>query len=368
MAKNYTEEAMRQWNEFIKAFARSDCAFESMRIVQLAQAILESGRGQSPLFREHCNPYGMKYRKEMAGIATSVKYTYHAGQSDDYCKFADYSAAVEGYARFIDRPVYKGWREQTATPLTFLTHIAYKGYIGGPFDGSDKDREIKNTYIGKVSSLFNEARALLAGVQPDPGREMRPEVVWRGKGVLIDVGHGMKPKGYDSGAVHPGGGMEIHEHGLNAMAAEAARAFLQAQGVPCVVNDDRLFNTDAGKNAQGFDVFVSMHHNSAEKPAQGSEALHFAKSNNASMQLAKMISKEVAAELGVTDRGAKPRTGLSILAAANGTNVRAACLAEVYFMHKQTPDNPSHSKFNDWSRRGGEAVGRAVLEWLKRNP
>ena len=47
--------------------------------------------------------------------------------------------------------------------------------------------------------------------------------------------------------------------------------------------------------------------------------------------------------------------------------VRAAILAEVYFMQEQTPPNPPPADFTDWSRRGGEALGRAIYQWLAEN-
>ena len=50
------------------------------------------------------------------------------------------------------------------------------------------------------------------------------------------------------------------------------------------------------------------------------------------------------------------------VAAQMVADVRVSVLAELYFIHVHVPD------VVDWSTRGGEAVGRAILSWLKANP
>ena len=77
-----------------------------------------------------------------------------------------------------------------------------------------------------------------------------------------------------------------------------------------------------------------------------------------------MISAEIAAELGIRDRiagGRNPRQRLGVLSGAEDTNVRAAVLAEIYFIHVPVPD------VVDWSTRGGQALGRAIVDWLTAN-
>ena len=76
------------------------------------------------------------------------------------------------------------------------------------------------------------------------------------------------------------------------------------------------------------------------------------------------MSAEIAAELGIRDRiagGRDPLLNLGILRGAESTDVRVSVLAELYFIHVHVPD------VVDWSTRGGEAVGRAILSWLKAN-
>ena len=351
------------WDNFVQALKRTSVEFEHLKIIQLAQAILESGRGKSELFKLHANPYGMKFRKEMRAIADQVIYTDSAGETDIYSKFDDLEEAVKGYWVFIDRPVYSGWRTSNSTPEDYIEFIAYAGYIGGPFTGSDEDRKSKDAYIKKILDLLPEAKTLLDAFSPIPGPARK---TWKGKGVLLEIGHGANPSGFEPGAVVGG----EREYNLNTIAAQEAKNVILAAGVPCTVTDFGGTNPqndlyEIGKTAAGFDVFCSIHHNTANGSAQGAEVLiHNRKGDAVDLALAKLMSAEIASELGINDRiarGRDPRQALGVLSGAEDTDVRVSVLAEIYFM-----DAPVANR-KDWSERGGRAVGRVILKWLAAN-
>lgn len=357
------------FGEFIQQLAATPIEFPHLKTAQLAQAILESGRGSSALFTEHNNPFGMKYRSEMSGIATPVSYTDHAGETDDYCAFASYQDAVKGYWVFIDRDPYSGWRHANDTAREYITFISYAGYVGGPHASvpdhlKEADKVKKEAYIDKVRALFGEADENLAAAQ---GELPAPEgQIWRGLGVFLDVGHGKKPNAYDPGAVNKDS--NTTEHYLNQVTAAACAAALQTAGVPVLVDDGKKNNYDAGKAAVGYDVFVSIHHNAANGRAQGAEAFsHVSKGTAADAALAKAAATEIAAELAIKDRGAKS-DAFGVLSGARDAKVRVAILAEIYFMHAQNPPDPDPSSFEDWSKRGGQALARTIIDWLRANP
>ena len=358
---------MFAWNDFVKSLKETNVEFENLKVIQLAQAILESGRGGSDLFKLHGNPFGMKFRKEMREIADQVLYTDNAGETDIYCKFDDLEEAVKGYWLFIDRPVYSGWRTSSSNAEDYIKFIAYAGYIGGPFDGSDSDRNSKDIYIKKILDLLPEAKNLL-GSSVTPVTPVAPKT-WKAKGVLLEIGHGSNPSGFESGA-DGAGSLREREYDLNGIAAKEALKVIQAAGVPCMITDFGGISIDndlyeIGKTAAGFDVFCSIHHNSANKSVQGAEVLvHNSKGDAADLALAKLMSAEIAAELGIRDRianGRDPRLALGVLSGAEDTNVRVSVLAEVYFI-----DAPVANR-TDWSQRGGKAIGRAILKWLATN-
>lgn len=357
------------FDQFVRALSAAKIEFEHLKTAQLAQAILESGRGSSDLFRQHNNPYGMKYRPEMAGKATPVTYTDTAGETDQYCCFADYQAAVAGYWRFIGREPYHGWRLATATAAEYIRFITFAGYLGGPHAAvkpSERaaDRARKDAYVSKVRSLFSEAEKRLRDSHGNPAAPVAGQI-WKRKGVFIDVGHGDKPERYDPGAVHKGS--KTTEHALNLIAARACAKMISDAGVPVLVDDANKSNYAAGKASAGYDVFVSVHHNSTEGRAQGSEAFfHATMGTQADKALASGAASAMARSLGIANRG--PKAGsLSVLSGARAAAVRAAILAEMYFIHDQSPPDPVPVKFADWSDRSGAALGQAVVEWLESN-
>ena len=352
---------MYNWNDFVKVLASIDIEFPHLKVVQLAQAILESARGQSQLFKLHGNPYGMKYRSEMSQIASPIEYDAHDG-IDIYCKFASLEDTVKGYWTFIDRPVYSGWRNKSQTPADFIRFIAFAGYFGGPFNGTEADMIAKEGYISKVLNLILEAERLLENADSPAIAKQ----IWKHKGVLLEVGHGENPNTWEPGAVGFAG---VREYDLNLIAAEAAKNVLDEAGVPCVITDFGGENGkglyDIGQTATDYDVFCSIHHNSAEVETQGTEVLvHHTKANPQDIELSSLMSAEISKELGIRDRirnGRNPRQDLGVLSGAEDTNVRVAVLAELYFIHVEVPDA------EDWSTRGGKAIARAILKWLGNN-
>lgn len=183
--------------------------------------------------------------------------------------------------------------------------------------------------------------------------------IGQGQRVLLEIGHGPGVP-FDSGAIAYDG--RTTEHSLNVIAANAAREVLAAAGVACTVIDPPQGSLyDIGLQASGFDVFCSVHHNSANGRAQGTEAFsHATKGSQRDRDLAALISAELSNELGLANRGEK-QANLGVISGAEDTNVRAAVLAEVYFID----DAVSQPPLKDFSTRGGQAIGRAILKWLK---
>lgn len=183
-----------------------------------------------------------------------------------------------------------------------------------------------------------------------------------GQQVLIEIGHGPGMP-FDPGAIAHDG--RTTEHALNVIAANAARQVLAAAGVACTVIDTPQGSLyTIGRQAAGFDVFCSIHHNSANGRAQGTEVFsHATKGSQRDQNLAALMSTALAAELKLVNRGAKT-ANFAVLSGAEDTSAGVAVLAEVYFIDDVVNKPP----LTDFSTRGGQAIGRAILEWLKANP
>lgn len=164
-----------RFKQLVKIYAGMTIEFPQLRVATVAQWILESGRGESKLFMELNNPFGMKYRDEMAAYGTPQKYQANDGE-DTYVHFTSLEKAIEGYWRFIERTPYNGWRNHVSTPEAYITYIKKCGYAEDP------------GYVAKVTALFPEAQALLNEFVP------ATEVTWfernrNDRGETIIVGY-----------------------------------------------------------------------------------------------------------------------------------------------------------------------------------
>ena len=207
--------------------------------------------------------------------------------------------------------------------------------------------------MGWISRVFDEAFKEAVKV-------MTP--IKTGKRVYINIGHGQKPDRFDPGAVHgPSGKTEFE---LNTIAAASCKAVLESAGHEVTIGGNETGNYGGGTKARGHNVLVSMHHNSAGSNAQGAECLYHRMHNTeADRLLAAKVAFSLSNELGIRNRGPKSM-GLSVLKGAKDAGVPVAVLAELYFIQAQSPDNPPPAMFDDWSRRGGEAIARAINEVL----
>lgn len=133
---------------------------EGLKSIVLAQWILESGRGNSSLARNHFNFGGLKWRKEMSQMASPIVYNAHDGVTK-YVKFPSVDIFIEGYWHFINRYPYKGWEKYKEDGEGFLRHIVKSGYC--PDAG----------YVQKVLSLHKEAKELLSHEQSLPTMQAR---------------------------------------------------------------------------------------------------------------------------------------------------------------------------------------------------
>ena len=121
---------------------------EELRVIVLAQWILESGWGKSELSKKYFNYGGLKWRDEMIGHGTPVLYNAHDGETE-YVEFISPAAYIRGYWAFIGRHRYVGWHKYKNNPEKYLRFIVKAGYCPD------------NGYVDKVISLMPKARSML---------------------------------------------------------------------------------------------------------------------------------------------------------------------------------------------------------------
>jgi flagellum-specific peptidoglycan hydrolase FlgJ len=139
------------WQEFVDSLRVAYLHHPQLKVVQLAQAIVESGRGTSHLFIAAGNPYGLKWRDGLADDLVGRIYlaTPTEPKPVEWCLFRNPETAIRGYWNFINRPVYQGYLRFVDDPFNYLKHIKAKGYATDPL------------YVSKVHKAFAEARGLL---------------------------------------------------------------------------------------------------------------------------------------------------------------------------------------------------------------
>ena len=246
--------------------------------------------------------------------------------------------------------------------------VAMKGSQGVEFYAGNQKAELIQFFLrhtGAGNYLVAPATATPPANLPRWNPQSFPNRSWK---VLLEVGHGPGDRFRPGAKAYDG---STTEHDLNIVTANAAREFLISLGVDCRVNDDSEGGgngpglIDLGRRiAGGFDVFCSVHHNAFNKKVQGSEAFsHRTNGSALDRELAKLIADEISDELKIRNRGAK-EANFWILTGAEATNVRATSLAEIYFIDDQVTRPP----LQDFSKRGGVALGRAILKWLQRHP
>ncbi|MBX4967818.1 N-acetylmuramoyl-L-alanine amidase [Rhizobium binae] len=151
---------MSAWDDLIAKYQDFNTVPEAAKIGSLAQWILESGRGSSPLARQHLNFGGLKFRERMVGFAQPVDYRGSDGEMTTYCKFSSIDEFVKGYWHFIDSGPYTEWRNHCSSAETYITYLKSSGYAADP------------AYVTKVRSLFDESAEILGadvGMDLDTG-------------------------------------------------------------------------------------------------------------------------------------------------------------------------------------------------------
>lgn len=207
-------------------------------------------------------------------------------------------------------------------------------------------------------TIIDFANDEIAKNEEKPMAEVR---IWDGKGVLLEVGHGPYPGGFEKGA-HAHG---VNEYDLNWIAARACTERLGTLGIPCTITDSGASLYDIGAQAKEYDVFISIHHNAANASAQGAEALvHKVKHDPEDIELASVLSGYLAAAHGIRDRGVKKHKRLGVLSGAEDAEkhyayTQASVLVECYFMDALIDNH------HEWSRTSGYFLADGIKRYLE---
>lgn len=121
--------------------------FPHLKAITVAQWALECGWGGTGLAKKHNNFAGAKWRPYMAPYGHQAQYEAHDGMTW-YTHFFTLGDFIKGYwARLDLEPMYKGWRDHTATPEAFIR------FVGPIWVGTDTDD--KKKYVNNVLRIHS---------------------------------------------------------------------------------------------------------------------------------------------------------------------------------------------------------------------
>lgn len=131
----------KEFVALIDTYKKHPIEFPHLKAITVAQWALECGWGGTGLAKKHNNFAGAKWRPYMAPYGYQVQYPAHDGMAW-YTNFNDYKSFIDGYWKRLDlEPMYKGWREHTATPEAFIRFV---GPIWVGTDDADKRKYVRN--------------------------------------------------------------------------------------------------------------------------------------------------------------------------------------------------------------------------------
>jgi N-acetylmuramoyl-L-alanine amidase len=192
----------------------------------------------------------------------------------------------------------------------------------------------------------------------------------RGLWVSIDSGHGGNPEGFEPGVVSPYW-RDVTDYLFNLATTTEVADSLRRRGarVKLFQYRDPFSGPELegkGSRARGSHVFMSVHHNGANRSAQGSEVfVHGSLASEDDRRLAFFIQDRLVAELWnqgrAYDRGVKSANFGVLRGAAN--HAPAAVLVESFFIDTRE----SLETFDALRRKSSRAIADGVTQyWLNR--
>jgi hypothetical protein len=148
--------------DLLTAYVAADITHPQLKDISFAQWAHETGYGQSPLAVTHNNYAGMKWRDQMAPLATKVYYRPdHDPKDTDYCGFDTLEDFIKGYWHRLDIKALPyankdgGWKNHAQSGDTFIDFI---GPIWAPSGGDNSP--LNNKYVQKVKEVRDKLESV----------------------------------------------------------------------------------------------------------------------------------------------------------------------------------------------------------------
>jgi N-acetylmuramoyl-L-alanine amidase len=180
-----------------------------------------------------------------------------------------------------------------------------------------------------------------------------PEIKRPLKRILLDPGHSTKVPGAQSAK-------GAREEDLNLLQAEIIAKALMGKAKVDIYNPPDDVLQDIGNHSAGYDMFISLHHNSYDGYGDpGTEVLVSPTAKLESVQFADKLVKSISNALGSTNRGVKERN-MAVLRTAEVICGGACVLVESFFLN---PYGMETAKIR--STKAAEAIAATIESMLR---
>jgi N-acetylmuramoyl-L-alanine amidase len=381
---------MYSWREFVRHVANVQAPYPHLKAAIVAQAALECGWGETKLFTEHGNPFGMHYHEFLRPLgAVGVEYEAHDGKAT-YCQFATPAIAWDCYwAWFQHWQHYGDWQAAAKkTALDWLMHIGphycppgftleWKAMHNGLNYAEYIVRQLYPraelelaAQIAKPADLVFRAKSdtartvllCLAQWAPShieevgqPTEPVKPPPAKKGKRIYLDPGHSRSRPGAD------GTTNAVHEEIQNEIAADVMARDLRAAGHEVVLyNPDPDNLEDVGSHAAGFDSAWSLHHNAFDRKEHYVCVFGSKQPSAESKKLGGMICEAISKAINLKSEGVKP-SGYTVPNLFSQVCKGPSGLIEFYFI-----DAYGDSEIvKDRTTRAAKAAAQAIIDYFK---
>ena len=365
-------ECTKEFNEFISILKIADLKeLNNVKVVMLAQALLETGRGKTDLFLKYKNAFGMKYRDFLSKLATPIEYKTNSEPTGSalFCIFDEYLPCLQSYCfKIQNQSVYEEAKAQLKNVKNYIRAISLHWSV---------DTEYEN----KLLSLLPEAEELL---KKDMTLEARiKECEAKINSLLIEYqGHLDKchkviiPKhkimlnsGHSGTTGASGKISSIKEHIENMVTVAEIKRQLELEenrnffDVHVVNQDDNNLGLEAvGETTFAYDLAIAIHYNASDTNEHGTEVLVSPESGNKTYSFATLLCEEICLKLNNKNRGVK-RKSLSVFTGWNkkDNNKCVFVLSEGHFIDDETDFAECRKK----SMLNADAHVIAIRNWFK---
>ncbi len=240
---------------------------------------------------------------------------------------------------------------------TFKVNSGFIDYVDIIKNNEDQTTAI--TFNAKEQLVYNIITRQLNSAVDDTTITVLKPFSAEDRLIVIDPGHG----GADPGAVHGA----LTEKSLNIDIAKRLNSLLKSRGVNTYMTRDDdtyigLYERSYIANKLNATLFLSIHNNSYNVSAKGTETLYFPSKAGFGKRFAQIIQDSLTSSLGTFDRKIKERPGLVVLKATS----MPAALAEIAFI--TNPDDAQKLKSDEFIQKAAEALCEAVVKALEEAP